>query len=468
VSVLSLAVRNLLRNRRRSLATLLAVAIGATAVLLFGGYRHDIKYNMQSNHVRVNGHLQVQHRDFFDYGSGNPTAYGIQDFKAVVDAVQSDPELARMVAVTTTTLQFGAIAGNYAAGVSRTVIAVGIRAEDVDRMRAWNPYGLVLSPPRLALLGAPPDAAVVGHGVARVLQICEPLGLQGCRRLEGEADAQPKGKAMPTDLAALSALESDAGKPRAGASDRPKIELLSSSPSGTPNVAQLQLIAAENQGVKELDDITVALHLDQAQRLVFGRSAPRVTAIVLQLKRTEYLAAAKKRLDELLASTTTRQPLVTIDFEQSNPFYVQAVRLFDTIFGFIFVLIGGIVLFTVDNTMNTAVVERTVEIGTLRSMGLRRRGIQVLFVTEGLLLGVAGALAGVVAALLLSALINHSGLTWQPPGYAFAVPLIVRVWGEVAMMVGTTVGLIAITALSAWMPARRASRLAVVEALRHA
>jgi putative ABC transport system permease protein len=335
-------------------------------------------------------------------------------------------------------------------------------------MRAWNPYGLVLSPPRLALLDAPPDAAVVGHGVARVLQICEPLGLQGCRRMDGETDAQPKGKAMPNDLAALSALESGAGKPRAGASDRPKIELLSSSPSGTPNVAQLQVIAAENQGVKELDDITVALHLDQAQRLVFGRSAPRVTAIVLQLKRTEYLAAAKMRLDELLASTATRQPLVTIDFEQSNPFYVQAVRLFDTIFGFIFVLIGGIVLFTVDNTMNTAVVERTVEIGTLRSMGLRRRGIQALFVTEGLLLGVAGALAGVAAALLLSTLINHSGITWQPPGYAFAVPLIVRVWGEVAMMVGTTVGLIAITALSAWMPARRASRLAVVEALRHA
>ena len=35
----SLALRNLLRNRRRSLTTLAAVAIGAVSVLLFGGYR---------------------------------------------------------------------------------------------------------------------------------------------------------------------------------------------------------------------------------------------------------------------------------------------------------------------------------------------------------------------------------------------------------------------------------------------
>ena len=69
--------------------------------------------------------------------------------------------------------------------------------------------------------------------------------------------------------------------------------------------------------------------------------------------------------------------------------------MFDTIFGFMFVLIGGIVMFTVSNTMNTTVVERTIEIGTLRAIGVRRAGIRALFVTEGALLGVCGALLGV-------------------------------------------------------------------------
>ena len=76
---LSLALRNLLRNRRRSLMTLLAMMIGLVAVLLFGGYIRDINYALQSDYVRLSGHLQVQRKDYFRYGSGNPAAYGIRD-----------------------------------------------------------------------------------------------------------------------------------------------------------------------------------------------------------------------------------------------------------------------------------------------------------------------------------------------------------------------------------------------------
>ena len=66
-------------------------------------------------------------------------------------------------------------------------------------------------------------------------------------------------------------------------------------------------------------------------------------------------------------------------------------------------------LFTVSNTMNTAVVERTVEIGTLRAIGLRRAGIRRLFVTEGALLGLCGAVLGVVVALVLSGVGQSDG-----------------------------------------------------------
>ena len=131
-------------------------------------------------------------------------------------------------------------------------------------------------------------------------------------------------------------------------------------------------------------------------------------------------------------------------------------------------LIGGIVLFTVSNTMNTSVVERTVEIGTLRAIGLRRSGILRLFVTEGALLGVCGALLGIVLALIASAAVNQMNIPWIPPSTVEPVPLTILVWGETRMIVGTTLGLICIAVLSAWWPAHRAARLNVVEALRHA
>ena len=113
------------------------------------------------------------------------------------------------------------------------------------------------------------------------------------------------------------------------------------------------------------------------------------------------------------------------------------------------------------------VVSATLEIGTLRAIGLRQLGIRQLFVTEGVLLGLGGAVLGASTALLISAFVNRLGLEWLPPGSAEPLPLILRVWGEPGMILGTTLGLIVIATLSAWWPAYRAARLNVVDALRH-
>ena len=156
-----------------------------------------------------------------------------------------------------------------------------------------------------------------------------------------------------------------------------------------------------------------------------------------------------------------------LDFRTLNPFYGQVLTMFGAIFGFIFVLIDAIVLFTIGNTMSMAVVERTAEIGTLRAMGLRRAGVRRLFVAEGALLGLFGVVAGVAIAVLLAAGINHSGLTWSPPGRVEPVPLTIGVWGAWRMIAVSSAVLMAVAVISAWLPARRAASLNVVDALRY-
>ena len=458
---LSLAVRNLLRNRRRSLATLLAMAIGSTSILLFGGYSTNINYTMHTAYVQKGGHLQIQHRDFYLYGSGNPTAYGIADYTKILAAIQNDEVLRNMVLVATPTLQFGGIAGNYAASVSRTIIGNGFVAEDINRMRRWNDFGLRKPTPVFALEGAPASAAIVGSGVARVLQLCDALKVDNCPKLEKEQKSD--GKTIPDDIAQLSQQEAS----NAPVASARRIEVLAGNARGTPNVTSLEIIRAEDQGFKELDEVYVMMHLAQAQQLIYGKSPPKITSIVLQLRHSDQIPAALVRLAPILATFSASQPLAVLDFRTLNPFYVQTIQLFDTIFGFIFALIGAIVLFTVSNTMNTAVVERTVEIGTLRAIGLRRAGIRSLFVTEGALLGLCGAVLGVLLALLFSVIVNQLGLTWSPPGTVEPLSLMLRVWGETGMIFGTTFGLICIAILSAWWPAYRAAQLDVVDALRH-
>lgn len=460
-----LAIRNLLRNRRRSLATFLALVIGTTSILFFGGYRKNIEYSMLTAYARDGGHLQVQHRDLFNYGTGDPTRYSISDYEKILQAIEADPVLSTLVTVVTPTLQLGGIASNFSEGVSRTVMGFGTVASDRNRMRDWNEFGLPLLAERFALDGAPADAAVIGVGVARVLLLCDALKIPDCPpRVK---PAENTGDALPDDIAQLAAASGPL-RPAQTAVGPPRLDLLASSAGGAPNVVSLSLVKAERQGFKELDEIFLSMQLPQAQRLVYGRAPPQATALMVQLRSTKDLAVAAQQLRAVVAAAAPDQPLDVLDFRQINPFFVQTVQMFDTIFGFIFLLIGAIVLFTVGNTMTTAVMERTVEIGTIRALGVRRSGIRRLFVIEGMLLGVAGAVAGVVISLLGAGLINSMGLTWLPPGSGARLPLLLVVWGETTTIAGTMIGLIVIAGVSAWWPAFRASRLVIVDALRHA
>ena len=461
MKTLSLALRNLLRNRRRSFTTLVAMMLGAVTILLFGGYSRNIILSLQTGYVLRSGHLQIQRKDYFLYGSGNPAAYGIAGYQQVIDVVARDPVLAPMLTVVTPTLSLGGIAGNFSEGLSRTIIGSGVVVEDRNRMRKWNDYGIPFNVSEFALTGSAQDSAVVGIGVARVLQLCQPLAVPDCGK--PPAREAPAGAPAPEDITALALLESRPARP----SGEARIELLAANVHGAPNVASLRVIKAEKQGFKEFDDMYVGLHLSQAQHLLYGGGKPQATAVVLQLAHTSQIPAAKARLEELLATSLKDEPLEVQDFETLNPFYGQAVAMFAAIFGFMAALIGAIVLFTVGNTMSMAVMERTTEIGTLRAIGLRRSGIRRLFVCEALLLGLIGALAGLVAALGLAWVINHSGMTWLPPGQVDPVPLTVRVWGETRLMLGTGATLALVAVLSAWWPARRAGRMVIVDALRH-
>ncbi len=457
----SLALRNLLRNRRRSLTTLLAMIIGLVAILVFGGYKSNIMYGSETGFVQGSGHLQIQHKDYFSEGGDNPTAYGIADYQRIVDTVRRDPILSPMLAMVTPSLQLGGIAGNFSAGVSRSVMASGVVVEEHNQMLLWNDYGLKSYAQPLPLTASDPDAVVIGTGVARKLKFCSVLKVPNCSQTVTTPVGE--GKQAPDDIAALSALE----KSSAPQQDETRIEMLAATAHGAPNVASLHVVQAKNMGIKAFDDVYLAMHLAQAQKLIYGTTPPQVTAIRIQLRHTSQIPAARERLSHLLATDFGNQPLEILDFRALNPMYGQTAQFMNSMFGFISILIAVIVLFTIGNTMSTAVVERTVEIGTLRAIGLRRSGIRRLFLCEGVLLGLIGSILGVLCALFIAYLINHSGLSWTPPGYSYAYLILVRIWQDMHLLAGSVIGLIVVTLISAWWPANRASRLLIVDALRH-
>ncbi|HLY88172.1 MAG TPA: hypothetical protein VKQ27_04245, partial [Acetobacteraceae bacterium] len=78
------------------------------------------------------------------------------------------------------------------------------------------------------------------------------------------------------------------------------------------------------------------------------------------------------------------------------------------------------------------------------------------------------AAIGVVLAFVVAAAINHAGLTWTPPGNANAVPFRLAIpSSRPLLLAGTWIGLVLVATIAALLPANRAARLPVVDALRH-
>jgi putative ABC transport system permease protein len=463
---LTIALRNIYRNTRRSLTTLGTIALGAAAVSLFGAFITYIEYGVQTGAIQQTGHLQVFRTGYFNFGTASPAAWGMDNYRAVLQLIKQDPEMKSLVTVVTPIQSLAGIVGSSENNTSKTFFGTGFVPSERDRMKQWNEYGTGsqgLTQSGLKdgdLLGG-----ISGVGLVRILGLCRQLNLDECPTAPTVAEVgDGPARAPSVDLGELTKRDKPAGN-AAQRDSEPIVDLLAATAGGAPNVVGLQITGVELQSAKELDDNYIGMNIGLAQNLIYGRGDHKATGIIVQLKRTEDMPKAQARLLKLFKEHGLE--LEVHDFTELNPQYTQIIGLFGSIFSFISVIIGIVVVFTVSNAMSMSVVERTGEIGTMRAMGVRRKGIREQFLVEGSLLGLIGATSGVVMAYIAAFGVNHSLLSWTPPGRVAPVPLILYMTGAYTLIALTWFGLTVISSLASMIPANRAARMTVVDALRH-
>lgn len=463
---LKIATRNIFRNVRRSLMTISAIAVGAAALLLFGEFFAQILCGLQTNFVTQTGHISIFKTGYFDFGSGNPTAYSIPNYEEVLATVADDSVLKPMINVATPTVKLFGIAGNFEIETSKTFFGTGFVPADFNKMRRWDDYNLHFPEAykRPVLEKSQDSHGIVGKGLARILGLCEKLKLNNCHDPVKKKAVETSGTTATRDFGDLG--KSDIASAQSSFdSSLPRLDLLAGTASGAPNVVSLYIDAALPQGVKEFDDSFIGMDFKLAQQLLYGRNEKSAIALVLQLHHTSDMNAARARLESLFNGKGW--DLEIKDLLEVQPFYKQAVSMFYSIFSFIAAIMAVIVLFTVVNTMSMSVMERTNEIGTLRALGVRKRGITQQFVIEGSLLGIVGATIGIALGTFVGVFVNSAGLTWHPPGQAEPTPLKVLTSGVEVLVLGIWLGLILMATLASWFPARRAARMKIVDALGH-
>jgi putative ABC transport system permease protein len=152
-------------------------------------------------------------------------------------------------------------------------------------------------------------------------------------------------------------------------------------------------------------------------------------------------------------------------WEELSDFYNQVHGMFDMIFGFIFSIVLTVVVMSVANSMGMTVIERTREIGTLRAIGLKRSGVVKLFTTESMLLTLIGCITGLLITVTVRWGINVADISYVPPNSASRVPLLVDLDFGRTMFTFLLMGVVGTVA--AYMPAKRAAKKDIIDALGH-
>ena len=182
------------------------------------------------------------------------------------------------------------------------------------------------------------------------------------------------------------------------------------------------------------------------------------SAVVARLADPAALPAMKTRLE--------RDPRLTLDVKAEREFFEDQSKALSNFISYLGLTLS--VIFSVGAmigamiTMYAAVANRTGEIGTLRALGFRRTSILATFLLEAVLLGIVGGIAGLMLASLMQ-FIHISTLNWQSfSELAFSFTLTPRII-VTSMLFAVLMGVV-----GGFLPAVRAARLSIVDALRAA
>ena len=193
-----------------------------------------------------------------------------------------------------------------------------------------------------------------------------------------------------------------------------------------------------------------------ADQLLQAFRRPVYSSVIARLSDEDAFDAFKQRVES--------DPRLTVEAKRETRFYAEQSELlsnFIEILGFslsIIFSIGAIIGAMI--TMYSSVASRTAEIGTLRALGFARRSILAAFLVEALLLAMIGAALGLIAASFMQ-LLTISTMNWQSfSELAFSFELNAQIIAK-SLLFAAVMGF-----LGGVLPAARAARLRIVDALR--
>jgi len=404
-----LALRNVLRNKRRSFLTGLSIAFAVMVVIFIWTFVSGVVAGLFSNYVTGSvGHIRVLNTDYLKRETMLPLSRTVPDYQRLITTLEQD----QSVKLATGRIKFGVLMDIK--GKNKLMLGIGI-----DPQREEAVLGLSQKMVSGTVLAAGTSETNVGAGLAK------DLGLK-----TGDT-----------------------------------LTVITQTAHGSLSGLNLKITGIFSLGVASVDNRTFYLSLDQAQKLLDMDG--RVTEIFILIKNPDKAVQVAAELGKKLPAGLTAVPW------QANGFLYFMMSIMKTIYGAIYAFILILASFTILNTMFMAVMERTSEIGMMKALGMKEGEISRLITLEALILGVMASLVGAAGGTLLAYYISTAGIDYTAAFEKIRdveIPLSYVYKGEfswLTILVGFSLGVL-FSVLASIFPARRAAKLDAAEAMKAA
>ena len=207
-------------------------------------------------------------------------------------------------------------------------------------------------------------------------------------------------------------------------------------------------------GIPEKDRLELKVPMAMAQELI---ETDKISYMVVQLRDIEGTEMYIPKINNAIKDGMQMKPWWDIE-----PYFIAVKNVYNNIFSVMGIIIMVVVLLSVTNVMNTSVMERVNEVGTLRAFGISKGRLKLNFVYEGLIIGIFGSIIGVIVSMTLVLTIDKLGIMMPPPpGRNDGFPLLLMpTWYSIVIVVGL---MLIICSLASFIPIKNVVKKSIGE-----
>ncbi len=406
--LLHTALRNISRNKRRTILSATAIAVAAMSIVmlfaLITGMTNDMAYNLKNYYT---GNIQIQHEDYAEFERFNPIHLMV-DWEDVKPALEDIEGISAVVARTQFPVSL------YIDETNHGAIGVGVDFAD--------------------------EAAY--HDVENIVY-------------EGRLPEDGKNEIIMGGTLAHD-LKLEIGD---------RVTMLSTTASRGTNAITMEIVGIASFPVTNMNSAVFWIPLDRAQ--YFLRMDTGVQSVLIKTDED----VKEKRLIPIIEEALLKETGTTfaVDSWKDINMMFSLLKLAQNVYYFVgifFFLLGSTVII---NTTMMVIFERMREIGTLSALGMHGKELVRLFFLEGVVIATIGSFIGVTFGVVITEILGRVGIDFTDAmsGMDFEISSILYPEVNIPLSIFVFFYSVLIASLASMIPSKKAAKIEPVEALRY-